>query len=222
MKGLPESVKSVEIDEDDEKAAPYVFVDSVDGLLALVQMGTIEFHPWGSTVDRLELPDVLVFDLDPAPELGWRVVVESAFHVRDGLRSVGFDPLTKVTGGKGIHIIVPVEPTVEWSEAKRFCEHFAKTLATTNPKRYVAKVSKTARTGKILIDYLRNGRGATAVAPYSLRARPNLPVALPVKWEDLPSLEPAAFPLSSSGDAIERYLDAWSDYEDHRRPWPKF
>ncbi|MCW5937341.1 MAG: DNA ligase D [Fimbriimonadaceae bacterium] len=220
MAGLPDSVHSVTVKESDEKEEPYVYVDSAEGLLALVQMGVLEFHSWGSQADDLERPDVLVFDLDPGDDVEWRRVVEAAHHVRGALQALGFEPLTKVTGGKGIHLVVPVDPSLEWPEAKAFCENFAKNLSARDPKRYLAKLSKAARQGRILIDYLRNGRGATAVAPYSLRARPNLPVALPVDWDELGVLGPGAITPSEAVRRVEEADDPWADYEKCRRPWP--
>ncbi len=221
MSGLGKAVHSVRVKESgSENEEPYMYVDTREGLLNLVQMGAVEFHPWGSTVADLERPDVLVFDLDPSPEVSWEATTEAAIEVRDELRRFGFKPLTKVTGGKGVHVVVPIVPDLDWDEAKEFCEKFAKAMSGRDPHRYIAKVSKSARKGKILLDYLRNGRGATAVAPYSLRARPYMPVAMPVSWDELPSLGPGAITPDEAVRRVLEELDPWADFEAHRVQFP--
>jgi len=221
MSGLGKHVHSVDVKEQaEDEDQTYMYVDDADGLLNLVQMAAIEFHPWGSTVNDLERPDTLIFDLDPAPDVSWERTVDAAYDVRDTLRSFGFRPLTKVTGGKGIHIVVPIVPDLNWEEAKEFCKKFAEAMTGKEPRRYVSKTTKSARTGKILIDYLRNGRGATAVAAYSLRARPYMPVAFPVAWEELPTLGPGAITPGEAVRRVKENRDPWADFEACRVEFP--
>src|SRR5690606_15940576 len=151
---------------------------------AAVQMGTLEFHIWGSRIDRLEHPDRLVFDLDPDEGLTFPDVREAAFDLRDRLEKIGLKTLPMVTGGKGIHVVAPLERRAEWPEVKQCAHDFAKRMSEEEPDRYIAQASKAKRKGKIFIDYLRNERGATAIARYSTRARKGAPVAMPVSWEE--------------------------------------
>ncbi|MBX3111394.1 MAG: DNA ligase D [Fimbriimonadaceae bacterium] len=221
MAGLGPHVHSVDVQEHgDDGPQTYMHVDDAEGLLNLVQMAAIEFHPWGSTVADLERPDTLVFDLDPAPDVSWERTVAAAYDVRDLLRGFGFRPLTKVTGGKGVHVVVPIVPDLDWDEAKDFCRKFAEAMTAQEPRRFVSKTTKSARAGKILIDYLRNGRGATAVAAYSLRARPHMPVAMPVAWEELPSLGPGGVLPAEAVRRVAEDPDPWADYEDCRVEFP--
>jgi bifunctional non-homologous end joining protein LigD len=179
--GLSKAVKLVDVGEKDKMLA----IDNLDGLIDMVQAGVVEIHPWGSTVANLEKPDRLIFDLDPAEDVPWSVVNECAFDVRDRLAAIGLKSFVKTSGGKGLHVVLPIEPTVEWDEAKAFTQTFAETMAKARPHRYVAIMSKTARRGRIFIDYLRNGRGATAVAAYSTRALPAATVSTPLDWSEL-------------------------------------
>jgi bifunctional non-homologous end joining protein LigD len=153
--------------------------------MALAQIGVLEIHPWGSCAEHLEQPDRLIFDLDPGESISWEVLADAALDVRRRLKGQGLDSWVKTTGGKGLHVVVPMKPRMEWPEAKRWCHHFAIGMERDNPGLYLTKMSKAARHGKIYLDYLRNERGATAVAPYSPRARRGVNVALPLAWEEL-------------------------------------
>ena len=184
-KGFGEAIHQQEIRENDGDVRKYFFVDDLAGLLSLVQMNALEFHPWGSRADQLETPDRIIFDLDPDPSIDWKTVKAAAREVRDRLADVGLESFPRLTGGKGVHVVVPLAPVHEWPDARGFCEAFANAMATQSPDRYVATMSKAKRQGRIFIDWLRNGRGATAIASWSLRARPGAPVAMPVTWEEL-------------------------------------
>jgi bifunctional non-homologous end joining protein LigD len=179
------SVDRVALSKKRGEAASYIAIHDADGLLELVQMNVLEFHPWGSTVENLERPDTLVFDLDPGPGLGWKDIVAGARDLRRRLGEVGLESFARLSGGKGVHVVVPIAPVHDWDTAKGFCEAVARTMATLQPKRYVASASKDLRKGRLFIDWLRNGRGATSVANWSLRARPGAGVATPIRWEEL-------------------------------------
>lgn len=178
-------VDAVALAEKGGGRARYIAVHDAAGLLELVQMNALEFHPWGATVADLEHPDVLAFDLDPGPGVGWDAMLAAAREVRDRLADVGLQSFARLTGGKGVHVVLPIAPAHGWDQAKGFCEAFAKTMAQVAPKRFVANASKAQRRGRIFIDWLRNGRGATSVASWSLRARPGAGVAMPVRWNEL-------------------------------------
>jgi bifunctional non-homologous end joining protein LigD len=156
-----------------------------DGLIALVQGGTLEIHPWGSTVNDLERPDRLIFDLDPGPDVPWDDMVSATREVRQRLEDAGLVSFLKTTGGKGLHVVAPIEPQVDWDTAKLFARRIAEKMAADNPERYVAKMAKKLRGGRIFVDFFRNDRGQTAIAPYATRARPGAPVSTPLAWEEL-------------------------------------
>lgn len=196
-----EDVRHVSIVEKDGHAEPYMFVDTPAGLLACVQMGTIEFHGWGARIEDVEKADRLVFDLDPDEGLAFREVVSAASHLRDSLAQLGLMTFPMVTGGKGIHVIAPLTPSAEWPEVKDFARRFAMAMAQGEPARFTAALAKAKRSGKIFIDYLRNQRGATAVMPYSARSRDFAPIAVPVTWEELRDLDKAS--RWHIGDATE-------------------
>lgn len=209
--GLPEAIYSHA--EGEAGAEHFVYVRDAAGLVALVQVGVLEIHVWGSTVERLEYPDRLVFDLDPDPELGWAPLVEAALDVREELESAGLRSFVKTTGGKGLHVTAPLTGQSAWNEAKAFSRAVADRLVKKRPSRYVATMAKEKREGKIFIDYLRNARGATAIAPYSTRARPGAPVATPVAWQELERDLRAEFSL---GEVLARLSserrDPWADF----------
>jgi bifunctional non-homologous end joining protein LigD len=179
--GLRDNVRRIAL-EDKE---PGLAIDDLGGLISLVQAGVVEIHPRGATLDDLERPDRLIFDLDPGEGIVWRDIIESAQDVRGRLEKLGLQSFVKTSGGKGLHVVVPIEPTVIWDEAKAFTRSLAEKMSRDHPDRYVATVAKSARRGRIFIDYLRNGRGSTAVAAYSTRARPQAPVSTPLGWEEL-------------------------------------
>jgi bifunctional non-homologous end joining protein LigD len=201
-KGFPDALKVVEIEESDGERAPYMYLNSAEGLVAAAQMGTIEFHIWGARRDRLDRPERMVFDLDPDPGLGWGDVTSAACDLRDRLSDLGLPSWPLVSGGKGVHVIVPLKRTAEWETVKLFSRIVASLLARDEPRRFVAEMSKAKRKGRIFIDWLRNERSATAIAPFSIRARDVAPVAVPVVWDELAKLPSAqAFSLAA---ALER------------------
>ncbi len=183
---FPAAVHRVEVDES-AKAVPYGAIDSLKGLISLVQMGALELHIWGSRRDQIEKPDYVVFDLDPDEGLGWERVVEGALRVRDRLAGLGLETFLKTTGGKGLHVVLPLTRRLEWDEVKAFTKAVSEDIAASEPDRYTSKLPKVRRQGKIFIDYLRNGRGATSIAAFSTRARPGAPVSAPLFWEELES-----------------------------------
>jgi len=195
-------VRQVPIAEKDGHEESYLFVDTPEGLLTCVQMGTIEFHGWGARIEDVEKADRLVFDLDPDEGLAFKDVITAAFHLRDLLAEMGLATFPMVTGGKGVHIIAPLTPQAEWPAVKDFAHRFAMALAQSDPSRFTAALAKAKRTGRIFIDYLRNQRGATAVMPYSARARENAPVAAPVTWEELRTLNAASHWHIGDGAAL--------------------
>lgn len=200
--GFTDAVKPYTLVENDGDEATYFYVDSLEGLMSLVQMNALEIHPWGSRIETLEQPDRMVFDLDPDPSIGWPAIRAAAKDVRDRLLEVGLQSFPKLSGGKGVHVVVPLEPDADWETVRRFCDAFAETMARQAPERYVATMSKAQRKGRIFVDWLRNGRGATSVASWSLRAREGAPVAVPVTWAELSRVRsPARYTLR---DAAKR------------------
>jgi bifunctional non-homologous end joining protein LigD len=175
----------VPVKEKNGATEDYLYVDSAEGLLTCVQMGTIEFHGWGSRVHDYEKPDRVVFDLDPDEDLGFEEVKKAAIDLKRYLGDLGLVTFPMLSGGKGVHVVVPLTPQAEWSTVKDFTHRFALALSEAEPERFLATMSKAKRKGRIFIDYLRNQRGATAILPYAARARPNAPVAAPVSWEEL-------------------------------------
>lgn len=190
--GLKGSVRHIAIADSDGEKDEYLYLDTADGLLTCVQMGTIEFHGWGSHVDTLEQPDRLVFDLDPDEGLGFPNTVSAALHLRDLLADMGLESFAMATGGKGLHVIAPLTPHAHWPMVKDFARRFATALAQSEPRRFTDALPKAQRKGRIFIDYLRNQRGATAIMPYSVRARTGAPVAAPLSWDEVHTLKSGA------------------------------
>ena len=182
--GWPAVLRRVPV-QDGGKTVTYVTVTDAAGLVALAQMGVLEIHPWGSRYDRIEVPDRVIFDLDPGPDLPWRRLVEAAAHTRVFLHDLGLTSFVKTTGGKGVHVVVPIVRRGAWAEVKTFAEDVAKALARRDPTLFTASMAKVARVGKVYVDYVRNARGQTAVAAYSTRARPGAPVSTPLGWDEL-------------------------------------
>lgn len=181
---LPKWIKTVRIEEKDETGL-YSVVEDIKGLLSLVQLGVLEIHMWGCRADNLEYPDRMVFDLDPSPEVSKGRLIEATLYVREWLVQNKMRPFLKLTGGKGIHIVVPLKPVLNWEEVKKVSRAIALEMARKKPDWFIATISKKRRTGKILVDYFRNNRGATSIVPYSTRARPGAPIAIPVSETDL-------------------------------------
>ena len=187
-----EAVHHVDVREKNGTIEPYLYVVDAEGLVACVQMGTIEYHGWGSSVTALEQPDRLVFDLDPDEGLDFADTKRAAEHLREQLAELGLTSFPMLSGGKGVHVVVPLKPQAEWPAVKDFAHRFAEAMAQAEPDRFVATMSKAKRKGRIFIDWLRNQRGATAIMPYAARARANAPVAAPVSWTELRDLDTAS------------------------------
>ena len=200
-----DTVRHVTIMEKDGHEEPYLFVDTADGLLTCVQMGTIEFHGWGSRIEDVEKADRLVFDLDPDEGLDFEAVRKAAFHFREILKSIGLETFPMVTGGKGVHVIAPLVPKAEWPEVKDFAHRLAQAVAQTDPDNFTAALPKVQRKGRIFVDYLRNQRGATAVMPYAVRARPEAPVAVPITWKEMETIDaPNHFHIGNAAELVKR------------------
>ena len=200
-----EQVHHVDIREKDGGTEPYLYVEDAHGMLACVQMGTIEFHSWGARVEDVERPDRLVFDLDPDEGLDFDDVKRAAEQIKSVLADMGLTSFPMLSGGKGVHIVVPLTPEAEWPAVKSFADRFARALAADEPERFVATATKAKRKGRIFIDWLRNQRGATAVLPYVVRARSGAPVAAPVAWSEFKGLDTAArWTLKDADELIER------------------
>jgi len=207
-------VKQIPIEEKDGETEDYLYFDDIRGLLACVQMGTMEFHGWGSKVDKVECPDRLVFDLDPDEGLDFGKVKEAAVRVRDLVAQLGLKSFPLLTGGKGIHVVIPLDATAEWPQVKSFADRFSRAVSEAEPERFTANIRKAQRTGRIFIDWLRNQRGATAVMPYSARAREGAPVAAPITWDELEDFDSGhAFSIRDAEELLKRAkskaLAAW-------------
>lgn len=163
----------------------YIYIKDQAGLLALPQMGVLEIHPWGSNNKNIELPDMIIFDFDPAPDVSWKKVVTAAFAAKEYLDKLKLKSFVRTTGGKGLHVVIPIKPKYDWDTIKQFSRAFVDYLVEQHPTEYVANMNKAKRKGKIFVDYLRNQRGATAVASYSTRARLHAPIATPIDWSEL-------------------------------------
>jgi len=204
---LPE-LKEVTVPGFDE---PYLYIEDVSGLVAMVQMGTLEVHPWGVTVARPDKPDRIIFDLDPDEGLGFAEVISAAKEVRERLRRLGLESFVKTTGGKGLHVVLPVEPVTGWRAAKAFAKGLSEAMAADSPERYLTRISKAERTGRIFIDYLRNDPTSTAVGPYSTRSRPGAPVAMPIEWDEVDeTLDPRSFTIRTAPERIRSTPDPWA------------
>lgn len=192
----------------------FLAVDSEEGLLTLVQWGTLEIHPWNCHRDNIDAPDQIVMDFDPADDVDFEVVKEGAVELREMLKQLGLRSWVKTTGGKGLHVQFPFEPLYDWDTVKNFAKTLVQEFVSRYPDLYTANMSKKMRKGKIFLDYLRNGRGATAVAPYSLRAKEISSVAMPIEWEELDKLKAAnIFTLKKALEHLQRRKkDPWKDF----------
>jgi bifunctional non-homologous end joining protein LigD len=210
--GFPAAFKKVQITETTGPTDIYLYIDGADGLAASVQMNALELHIWGSHIDNLEKPDRIIFDIDPEEGLDFAHVREAARDIRDKLGAWGLETFAMVTGGKGVHVIAPLRPRLEWPEVKLFCRTVAERLATEEPDRFTANIRKATRKGRMFIDYLRNERGSTAIAPFSTRAKQGAYCAVPVSWDDLETIPAAnAFSIAEAAAAAQA-PDPWKGY----------
>jgi bifunctional non-homologous end joining protein LigD len=210
---LPDEVRSVSVPVKG-KAEQYVTVDDIAGLVALVQMGVLEIHPWPARNDQLEKPDRIVFDLDPGEGIDWKTVVEGTREIRERLEAVGLTSYLRTSGGKGLHIVVPLARRNTWDDLKAFAKSVADAMTRDAPDRYIATMSKAKRRGKVFVDYLRNQRGATAIASYSTRARAGAPIATPLAWDELSAqTRPDMYNIVNLPRRLERLAaDPWDGF----------
>ena len=211
---LPKGVGSVMVsDKKGGAPEPYITLNDPEALAGLAQMSVLEIHPWGSRNEHLEMPDRIIIDLDPDESLSWKTVAEAAVEVRDLLKALGLQSFLKTTGGKGLHVAFPITPQQDFAVMKAWAHGFVQAMERARPQLYLTKMTKAARTGKIYLDYLRNERGATAVAPYSMRSRPGAPVSVPLEWKELASMsERPRFSIAN--------FDEWQD-RLRANPWKK-
>jgi bifunctional non-homologous end joining protein LigD len=203
---------SKNVDRGDVEGEEVLYVTKAEGLFGLVQLNVVELHGWGCRLPKWERPDWTIFDCDPDEGLAWKDVVDGALEMRDALAKLGLASFVKTTGGKGLHVVVPLAPKHDWETVRRFAEGVARMFAQSAPDRFVATMSKRARRGKIFVDYLRNAQGATAVLPYSPRARKGITVAMPVAWTDLAKIDPEDFDITTVPRLLEgRKVDPWAD-----------
>jgi bifunctional non-homologous end joining protein LigD len=184
--GLPKGIGSVEIvDRKSGKPEPYITLSDAAVIPELGQLNVLELHPWGAPASDFEHPDRIIFDLDPDASIEWKTLAATASEVRARLKKLGLESFLKSTGGKGLHIVAPMQCEHDWPTVKEFAHHFVLAMEAENPSLYITKMTKAARAGRIYLDYLRNERGATAVAPYSPRSRGGVPVSVPMAWSEL-------------------------------------
>lgn len=210
---VPNVVKSVNVLEHG-RAESYIYINNFDGLMGLVQMGVLEIHPWGSNIKAVEKPDRVTFDLDPGPNVAWKKVIDCAKLIHQFLDFLGLRSFVKTTGGKGLHVMFPIKPTLYWDELRDITKRIVDLIVEVNPSEFIGTMSKTKREGKIFIDYLRNARGATAVAAYSTRAKPNAPISVPLSWEELtPKIKADSFNIQNIRKKLKNLKeDPWEDF----------
>jgi bifunctional non-homologous end joining protein LigD len=207
---LPAGIGSIDIADKKGKVEPYITLNTAEALAGLAQIGVLEVHPWGSQNEDLERADRLIFDLDPDETLAWKVLAEAASEVRSRLKKIGLESFLKTTGGKGLHVVAPIQPELEWPAIKEFAHSFVNAMAKANPALYLTKMTKSERKGKIYLDYLRNERGATSVAAYSPRARIGGPVSMPLDWTELKLAERPVFRVTELAEWRDRLKkDPW-------------
>jgi bifunctional non-homologous end joining protein LigD len=214
----PSGLRRVRIQEK-TKIGEYLIADDIAGVVGLVQMGVLEIHTWNSTFERLEYPNRVVFDLDPGRGVGWPRVVAAARLFRKLLASLELECWVKTTGGRGLHVVVPLAPHADWSECLEFSRALSERVATAYPTEFTTDFGKAGREDKILLDYLRNNRTNTSIAAFSTRARPGAPVSVPVTWEELrPGLKPESFSVKLVPTRVRRRrADPWRAYWDCRQ-----
>jgi bifunctional non-homologous end joining protein LigD len=216
---MPSAIEGVEIEEDTGKRATYISVVDIEGVVALVQLGTLELHTWGARTDNPERPDQLVFDLDPGENVDFGWVIDGAHRLRELLTELDLASFVKTTGGKGLHVVVPIQRRIDWDAAKSFCRGVAERLSRGEPKRYITSMSKSRRRGRIFVDYLRNTRGATSVCAYSTRARAGAPVSAPLTWDELsPEIRPDQFDVRTMPERLSSLKhDPWQEFFEVRQ-----
>jgi bifunctional non-homologous end joining protein LigD len=214
----PEAVRRVRIQEK-TKLGEYLVVDTLPALIALIQMNVLEIHTWNSRMVSVECPDRIVIDIDPGVHVTWPRVIEAARLVRRLLGNLGLECFLKTTGGRGLHVVVPVAPRAEWQKCLAFARALAEALVRRDPDTFTTAFAKAGRERKILVDYLRNNRTNTSIAAFSTRARPGAPVSVPIRWNELqPGLDPLRWTILTVGDRLKRLRkDPWAGYAQSRQ-----
>jgi bifunctional non-homologous end joining protein LigD len=209
----PPALDRVDIQEK-TKIGGYLVANSGAALVSLVQMDVLEIHTWNSRLEHLEQPDRIVLDIDPGPEITWADVIAAARLVRRLLEGAGLASFVKTTGGRGLHVVVPLQPSADWSDCLAFSRGLAETIAAHDPDRYTTRFAKAGRERKILIDYLRNNRTNTSIAAFSMRAKPHAPVSMPLAWSGLHArIRPEAFTVETVPARLSRMRrDPWAGY----------
>jgi bifunctional non-homologous end joining protein LigD len=217
--GFPDTLRTVDIREASGAVRAYTMLDDAAGLVSLIQHGVLEVHVWGSRSDDVDQPDRMVFDLDPGPGVSWRRVIEGAKDLKARLEALGLETWLKTSGGKGVHVVVPIARRSTWSDVAAFTRAVAYDMASDSPKKYIAKASKAARKGLIFVDWVRNTRGATTVAPWSTRARPGAPISVPLAWEAIDELKSGdQYTFSNIENLLQRRRsDPWADLPKSRQ-----
>jgi len=211
---------SIQIKEK-SKTENYIYIKDLKGLLQLIQMGVLEIHPWGCHVDNIEKPDSIIFDLDPGPDVEWKNVVKCAFVVKKELEALNLRSFVKTTGGKGLHIVVPIQRRYTWSDIINFSKVFVQYLSKKYPTKYIDNMSKAKRIGKIYIDYLRNHRGSTIVAPYSTRASSKAPISVPLSWDELSTrVKSDQYNVKNISKYLNKTDNPWTDYHKIKQTLP--
>ena len=218
-KGMNPHIEEI-ADPQDADGEKLLRIADFNGLVALVQSAVLEIHPWGVTTDNWEKPDMITMDLDPGEDVAWSAVITAALELKARLEARGLAAFVKTSGGKGLHVVTPLAPKAGWAEVKDFAHSLAESMSADAPEKYLATATKAKRGGHIYIDYLRNGRGNTAVAAYSTRARSGAPVSMPLDWPDLDEVSgPAAFTLGNVPHRLEtRPKDPWGNFFDTAVP----
>lgn len=221
-RGVNKAVEQIR-DPRDKGGEPLIRITDFDGMMALVQSAALEIHPWGTTTANWEKPDMITMDIDPGEDVPWQEVIEAALELKRRLEDVGLAAFVKTSGGKGLHVVTPLKPQAGWAAVKAFAKAMAVDMSRSEPDRYLSVATKAKRRGRLFIDYLRNGRGNTAVAPYSTRARPGAAVSAPVEWSELSDeIGPAYFTVDNIGSRLSAMKkDPWAGFFAAARPLPK-
>lgn len=214
----PAPLRRVSIQEK-TKRGEYLVADSLPAVIGLVQMGVLEIHTWNSAIEDVERPNRIVIDLDPGEDVPWTDVIRAARMVRDALGALDLESFVKTTGGRGLHVVVPLRPRADWAACLDFARALSVALERADPATYTTEFAKAGRRGRILLDYLRNNRTNTSIAAFSTRARPGAPVSVPLRWDELkPSLDPSALTVSTVPRRLgRRQSDPWKGYWSSRQ-----
>jgi len=212
-RGINKAIEQIR-DPKDKASEPLIRITDFDGMMALVQSAALEIHPWGATTASWEKPDMITMDIDPAEDVSWEDVIEAALELKRRFEAAGLAAFVKTSGGKGLHVVAPLKPQAGWTAVKAFAKAMAADMSKAEPDRYLSVATKAKRKGRIFIDYLRNGRGNTAVAPYSTRARPGAAVSAPLEWSELTAdIGPSHFTVNNIGARLSALKkDPWEDF----------